>query len=971
MNQYRLLKAVLLRVLVAAIAVLTDTYANTLFLSSYDKNKIPYLYFALAIVGFVAMQSSQRYLKQNFVKFLQATNFIFIGFLILCVILSGHALIWFPFCAAVFIMTMSVIFATTSNISVVNLFGLREFKAINAWLNFSATMGFIVTGFVIFLLLKLFSLSALLYSSIFLLIIVTVLNGFIRFHQEPVDQSRHAPPPMPLNQNPLFLYALLSSLLVLLLMTFSDYSLKSLLSQQFTKEEIGRFLGPLTAVINVTMIFTQILLLPILLRRLSMSSLLLITPIGFAIFAVLMLIYPNLWTVAMVFGFGTVLRVAFFSNSFQMVVNAYAPALRSVVQYQVQSLGRLGTGFAAFVLIIFTWMGGLRLLASSIIFISVVMIYICLNIGKYYFDMLKTAINLHRFNTDYLGTQKLDEALTLRTAEEAIESAKPDVILFGLSLLNRLRLKKIPVAVFNALHSPLDEIKKMAIRVIKHSKDTSVVEPLLKQLSDEKNPEMIWALVKAILPFSQDALSPYAISMISNEEPAIKASAIRIFLTSKEGSQLKFGREEFVKMLNDTDRILRYWAVNILKTGLFKDFKEYILKLMNDSDHEVVQNTIFAARLYPDPEIIDHLINKTQEKTLAHTVGDSLVAMGPSVIPKLLAHIHSLKSSRQINVAILLLAKFSNMDAEEALLDILQSGNLALLETCVITLAYRTKKYWISEDGRQIVLHYALSEVIKIKKLRAYISFYKDADILGEISSRIYYAEKRFLYLLASFGEPTTILQIIPTLLMSDKTSRAYDSALELLEICIPEKKLKYSISSVFETKTNVKALRGKVFDGVDPWLALVIDYKSDNSRDKTKDPLIEKILLLRKISLFSHLSAELLQDIAEIIQTKNVKATEMLFKEEDNSDGLYIVVKGEIDIIKNGEPIGFCSEGKFFGELALLDESPRYAAAVAKTDTFVFFIEKHDFNRLADDIPEILKTMIKTVISYLRANST
>lgn len=132
-------------------------------------------------------------------------------------------------------------------------------------------------------------------------------------------------------------------------------------------------------------------------------------------------------------------------------------------------------------------------------------------------------------------------------------------------------------------------------------------------------------------------------------------------------------------------------------------------------------------------------------------------------------------------------------------------------------------------------------------------------------------------------------------------------------------------------------------------------------------DDLIEKILVLKKVSVFSSLSAELLQSIAEIVQQEDIAEEQVIFNEDDIADGMYIVVKGGIDILKNNRRINFCGSGTFFGELALLDDAPRFATAIAKEDTQLFFIEKSDFNRLTDEVPEILRAVTQTIIGYIR----
>ncbi len=67
--------------------------------------------------------------------------------------------------------------------------------------------------------------------------------------------------------------------------------------------------------------------------------------------------------------------------------------------------------------------------------------------------------------------------------------------------------------------------------------------------------------------------------------------------------------------------------------------------------------------------------------------------------------------------------------------------------------------------------------------------------------------------------------------------------------------------------------------------------------------------------------------------------------------------------LISTVEPHGF------FGELALLDEEKRVGTAIAKTNCSLIFIEKNVFNRIADDVPDVLRQIVNIILGYLRKN--
>lgn len=101
--------------------------------------------------------------------------------------------------------------------------------------------------------------------------------------------------------------------------------------------------------------------------------------------------------------------------------------------------------------------------------------------------------------------------------------------------------------------------------------------------------------------------------------------------------------------------------------------------------------------------------------------------------------------------------------------------------------------------------------------------------------------------------------------------------------------------------------------------------------REKRKNG-IESILL--KIPVFQELTPRELKTIRQILHQREYKQSETIFAEGDIGLGMYIIEKGIVQIACKNEHhiLAELVDGDFFGELALLDDAPRSASAVAKT---------------------------------------
>lgn len=108
----------------------------------------------------------------------------------------------------------------------------------------------------------------------------------------------------------------------------------------------------------------------------------------------------------------------------------------------------------------------------------------------------------------------------------------------------------------------------------------------------------------------------------------------------------------------------------------------------------------------------------------------------------------------------------------------------------------------------------------------------------------------------------------------------------------------------------------------------------------------------------------------------KQLSKGEILFREGDPSDAMYVIKKGSIAITKakgNSEIIlAELRPGEMLGEMAFFDNKPRSAGAKAATDSEVIALPFAALHAQFKTFPEWLRAMVKTVNSHLRnANQT
>lgn len=123
---------------------------------------------------------------------------------------------------------------------------------------------------------------------------------------------------------------------------------------------------------------------------------------------------------------------------------------------------------------------------------------------------------------------------------------------------------------------------------------------------------------------------------------------------------------------------------------------------------------------------------------------------------------------------------------------------------------------------------------------------------------------------------------------------------------------------------------------------------------------------VLSRVPAFAELSARELRGVAAIVHKREYKAGEPVFYQGDPGLGMYIIQEGEVSIRiaeHEGEDkeLAVLTEGDFFGELALLDESPRSASAVCRTDCSLIGFFRTDLFELIEQKTDLgIKIVLK-----------
>ena len=129
-----------------------------------------------------------------------------------------------------------------------------------------------------------------------------------------------------------------------------------------------------------------------------------------------------------------------------------------------------------------------------------------------------------------------------------------------------------------------------------------------------------------------------------------------------------------------------------------------------------------------------------------------------------------------------------------------------------------------------------------------------------------------------------------------------------------------------------------------------------------------ETIAALRSIPMFSDVDDAGLKRIAEVGTDFRAPAGQVLVEHGQPGSGLFVIEEGRVVVDLPHGGVLERGPGEFFGELAVLIDTPRTARVSAASEVRCLAIRRDDFQRLLHDEPSIAVAMLMTVASRLAA---
>ncbi|MEK6711501.1 MAG: cyclic nucleotide-binding domain-containing protein [Nitrospinota bacterium] len=134
----------------------------------------------------------------------------------------------------------------------------------------------------------------------------------------------------------------------------------------------------------------------------------------------------------------------------------------------------------------------------------------------------------------------------------------------------------------------------------------------------------------------------------------------------------------------------------------------------------------------------------------------------------------------------------------------------------------------------------------------------------------------------------------------------------------------------------------------------------------------MNKLECVSRIRLFEGFPQRLLKKISALCVERRYAAGEVLCREGTTGLGLFFVVEGWVEVYGTSragreKSLALLGPGEMFGEMMILDNSPRSASVRSLQPATCYVMPQWDFKRLLKDYPEIAVKMLPTLVKRIR----
>ncbi len=799
------------------------------------------------------------------------------------------------------------------------------------------------------------------------------------------------------SRSQLFRLIAVSSILYSILFFTVDFPFSERISNAYANDAAGlaAFKGLFTSVTTIVTFLVSLLLANRLYTRLGIVNGVLIMPVTYILAFVLFFISFNFWgAVGARFG-QLVILGGVMGTAWNALFNVVPPERRGqVLAFNNGVPSQIGVVLSGILILLSRQVLSTQDVLLIGVFVALVATYITIKMRPAYGDALLSALRAGR--TEVFSDQ-----------EEAFSGYKND--------------PSAMQVILKALHDPRPETRRLAAEMLGRMGNLLAAPDLIERLADD-DAYVRAAATKALADLGAKPAFGEIILGLDDPDDSVREETL--------ASLPKLGIDSSPELVRTLERLLKdknvrvrsHTAVALAYLGNVKSAQTLLSRMLKSPDlasrqiamdaiHHVAGN---AGGGFPlKMELVLGALDDPSALIRREAIQVLLVLKDTSHLDMVLQRLgdenagvrrQASESLKQVwadsRSGVLHILEQKDKKSLDAALDAIPPGDPHALDSLRTYIQYEVSNIWylrmlnnsFTGNGRVVAL---LLETLKFREARSEDRLIKAVGLFGnrramEIVRKSLNAgdastRAAALETLETLGDPTITKEVLPIL---DRGGVFTVDVEQMLETSVV-------IGGLLESDDDwLRALAARmVYElGLQEYIPVLKKMKSDpvalvqqtaqdalariagGAKMKTLKTLstLDRILLLREVPLFSRLSPEDLEQIAEFAQEQLFPAESMICREGDPGDSLFIIVSGKVRVIKESEDdtqtiLAVRGNGEFVGEMAILESSKRSATLQADGDVRMLVLDGDSFKAILRDRPEVAISVLQHMSRRVR----
>jgi len=531
-----------------------------------------------------------------------------------------------------------------------------------------------------------------------------------------------------------------------------------------------------------------------------------------------------------------------------------------------------------------------------------------------------------------------------------------------------------------------------ALMLVDASRGHAVLEPILRRAQTSEDRALVAAAAVALLGRSPPSARSPKPSDSGSYDPR-----------KKRPSEPPDGRSRSVESLAEAaivgmvERALagapsdKRELANVLGMIGPGRFAASLVPLLKDPHPGVRALAVEAAARATDDALPPVLFGLLDDRRLARKVRHALAAHGDRAVVLLAKMLDTRSVEVHVRVQIpRILREIGSAQATQAMLYSNKDDDAYLRYVIIEELGRIRRRRPNTEFDR------AYTEAAIVRRLIAYAWYRPIAADLGAggpafsllhraVSDRVRQNLEAALRLLGLLHDPNTLENVESALVRPEGRSRS--DALEMLDVAIQGSSVRAEVLARVEPPPPIpvgeraEARARELIDGKDIRLAVVaheslrrLGHDPPAVREPTSGDIImpksivDKVFLLQGVQLFRGLAVDDLSAVAAITTEGHAEPRDLIYEQGQLGDSLYVIVAGEIHLLRSGAPLLDLSIGESFGQTSILDGGPRPVTAKAGDEGCDYVrLERQPLMDLMADRPELMSGLFMELAARIR----